>query len=415
MSLKNKKALVWDRGLYTYLAQKLGESFGEVFYYLPQSDPYPKSLHSQIGVGLPEISRVYDFWKYVDEVDMIVFFDCYDGKLQQFLRDKGYRVFGSGLSEKIELDKVLLLQTLEDVGLPVPNTYRAEGLEDLLQYLEKSKGDKWLKASYYRGDFETVKYHGMPHFEPWLDDLRKKIGQRIKDIEILVQDPIEAACEVGYDGFCIDGEYTENCCVGYEVKDKGLVAKVFRNTPSILEHVNRKISPVFKKYGYRGHFSSEIRITEKGIPYFIDPTCRAPSPPSELLCELYENYAEAIWDISGGVVPILKSKGVYGAELILSSPWHERNELCVEISKELIPNVKLKNHTKRSDVFYCIPNENGGIFGAVIAYGSTIKEATQKVLNVVKDIKADELDYESSTFDKAEEQYQSGERFGIKF
>jgi len=415
MNLKNKKALVWDRGLYTYLAQKLGESFGEVWYYLPQSDPYPKSPTAQIGVGLAELTRVYDFWKYVDLADVIVFFDCYDGKLQQYLREKGYRVFGSGLSEKIELDKVLFLQTLEEVGLPVPHTYRAEGVDDLLQYLEKSKGEKWLKASYYRGDFETKKYRGMAHLEPWLDDLRKRIGQRIKDIEILVQDPIESVCEIGYDGFCIDGQFTENSMSGYEIKDKGLIARVHKETPPILAYVNGKMSPVFKKYGYRGHYSSEIRITSKGVPYFIDPTCRAPSPPSELLCELYENYAEVVWLISNGEVPVLKPKAVFGAELILSSPWHEQNELCVEIPKELISNVKLKNHTKRGNVFYCIPNDNHGIFGAVITHGKSVKDVTSKILDIAKELKVDELDYETSTFTEAEKECCSGEKFGISY
>lgn len=415
MRLSNKKVLVWDRGLYIYLAQKLGESFSEVFYYMPQADPYPKSTTSLIGCGLDEIERVYDFWKYVDKVDLIVFFDCYDGKLQNWLRSKGYRIFGSGLSEKLELNKTLFLDTLEEVGLPIPKTYRAKGFEDLVEYLCGCEGEKWLKASYYRGDFETHKFRSMAHIEPWLDNLRKLIGQRAKDIEILVQDPIKSACEVGYDGFCIDGQYTSNCIVGYEIKDQGLVAKVFKETPTILAEVNNAMSPIYKKFGYRGHYSSEIRITKGGLPYFIDPTCRAPSPPSELMCELYENYAEAIWTIAEGKVPELEPKAVYGAELVLSSLWHRTNELCVEFPKELHANIKLKNQMKRDGSFYCIPNDNDGGFGAVIAYGSSVKEVTEKVSQIAKEVNADEVEDFAAAWDAAIEQIKSGEKFGIKF
>jgi hypothetical protein len=413
--LVSRTALVWDRGLYVFLAQKLGETFDKVWYYFPQSEPYPTSPTSQIGVGLPEIERVYEFWPYVDKADCIVFFDCYDGELQHWLREKGYRVFGSMRSEKVEMDKVFFYQYLVDHGMQIPNTYRAEGLDDLVEHLKGKKPDKWLKTSYYRGDFETHHYTGMKHLRPFLDDLRRRIGKKCDEIEILVQDSITSKCEVGYDGFCCDGEFTKNGVVGYEIKDRGLVSKIFRDTPEVLQNVNDAFTPLFKKMGYRGHWSTEIRITESGRSYFIDPTCRAPSPPSELLCEQYENYAEVVWSLSGGETPYPTSRARFGAEIILKSPWHEDHELYVEFPKELSGNVKLKNHMKDGNGYTCIPNKNGGFFGAVVAYGSTVKEVTQKCLDYAKEVKALELDYDDTVFDKASEVIKSGEEFGIEF
>jgi hypothetical protein len=415
VSLKDKKCLVFDKGLYTFLGQKLGESFGKVYYYLPIAEPYPNSPKKAIGAGLDEMERVYDFWKYLDKVDMVAFFDCYEGGLQHWLRGKGYRVFGAGHSEKMELDKTFFLETMDSAGLPVPRTYRADGLDDLVKHLD-GKGEKWLKTSYYRGDFETHKYPGrMKPFQPWLTDLRSRIGERADDIEILVQDPIKSEAEAGYDGFCVDGAYTGNCLVGYEVKDKGLVAKVFKEPPEIIKCVNDCLSGVYQKLGYRGHYSTEIRITKDGTPYFIDPTCRAPSPPSELMCEIYGNYAEAVWQIAGGEVPELEPLAPYGAEVILTSEWHDKHELFVEIPKDVRQWVKIKNQTKKRGDFCCVPNGNGGFFGAVVALGNTMKEACDKAMDILKEVEADELDYESDVFAKAGEAVKAGEQFGIKF
>jgi hypothetical protein len=416
MSLKNKTCLVWDRGLYTYLAQKLGESFGKVYYYMPESSPYPNSKLSQIAEGLETIERIDDdeVWKVMDKSDMVFFPDCYDGEFQIWLQNKGYKVFGGLGSEKAEMDKVFFFDYLTSVGLPVPKTYRAEGLVDLLIHLQ-GKGEKWLKRSYYRGDFETKKYRDPQHLLPWIDMLRSKIGRRADNIEILVQDPIESEVEIGYDGFCVNGEYTTNSMMGYEIKDKAYLGKVFENTPEIIQKVNDEMSPLFKNLGYQGHYSTELRITKDGKAYFIDPTIRAPSPPSGIMCELYENYAEAVWEIANGKVPDLIPKAKFGAEIILVSDWHENNEMCVTFPKEIEPFIKLKNQTHKNGAYYVIPNENDGFFGSVVAYGDSIDEATGKCLEYMEQIECDDYDFDPSIFDKANEQIMTGARFGVEF
>lgn len=410
----NQKAIVFDRGLYVYLAQKLGESLSKVWYYKPESSPYPESPQSQIGRNLPEIERVDNFLQYIDKADYLIFFDAYDGADQQFYRDKGYKVFGSGNSEIVEMDKVYFIEKLIEYNMPLPTTYRAEGIQDMLDYL-KGKKDKYIKSVRHRGDFETYHYVNERHAVHWLDDLKNTVGSREREIEILIQDPVKSACEAGYDGFCIDGEYTESCLIGYEVKDKGLIAKVFPETPDILAYVNDKFSPLFKKLGYQGHWSTEVRITENGTPYFIDPTVRGPSPPSELMCEIYENYAEAVLQIADGKVPTLKPRAKFGAEIILKSEWHKEHKLTVEFPKEISQWVKLKNQTWKDGAYDCIPNRNAGYFGAVVALGNTVEEATKKAIEYAEQIEADELCFDSNVFDKAGEAIKSGEKFGIKF
>jgi hypothetical protein len=412
--LINKTAIVFDRGLYVYLAQKLGEGLSKVWYYKPESSPYPESPQAQIGKGLPEIERVDNFHKYIDKADYLIYFDAYDGEDQAFYREKGYKVFGSGKSEIVEMDKVYFIEKLAELGMNIPKTYRAEGIPDLLDYL-KGKKDKYIKSVRHRGDFETYHFVNERQARHWLDDLKHNVGGKEHEIEILVQDPVKSACEAGYDGFCIDGNFTANCLVGYEIKDKGLVAKVFPETPKILADINDKFAPLFKKLGYRGHWSTEVRITEAGKPYFIDPTVRGPSPPSELMCEIYENYAEAVLDIADGKVPILKSRAKYGAEIILKSEWHKEHKLTVEFPKEIAQWVKLKNHTYKDGAYDCIPNKNSGYFGAVVALGGSVEEATKKAMSYAEQIVADELCYDSSVFDKANEAVDSGKKFGLGY
>ena len=415
IDLSTKKVLFFDRGYYTSIAEKLAESYGKVYYYIPQSNPYPSSPVKKIGEGVKGLECIPDFWKVVDKVDIIVFMDCYDGDLQHWLRKKGYRVFGSGASEKLELDRPYLLECLKKVGLAVPKTYRAVGLDDLCKYLD-GKTDKWLKRSYFRGDFETYHFKSKEHFQPWIDDLRERIGRGADDIEILVQNPVESSCEIGYDGFCIDGEFVnKNCLVGYEVKDKGYIGKIMDKTPTILKHVNDKMSSIYKHHGYRGHYSSELRITKEGKPYFMDATCRAPTPPSQVMTEIYKNYGNIVWDIAEGEVPVMEPVAKYGAEIILYSPWNKTHELCVEIPKDISKWVKLYNQRYRGNIPYIVPNSGDGDFGAAIGLGNTVKEAMEKCMDVASRVIADKLVYDENIFSEVAEQIVTGEKHGISF
>ena len=413
--LSTKKILFYDMGLFTCIAQKLGESFGKVYYYLPQSDPFPSSYIKDTGEGIEEFERIDDLWKVIDKVDAIIFIDCYDGEFQHWLKSKGYRVFGSGLSERLELDRVYLLECMTKVGLPVPKTYRVKGLEELCSHL-KGKTDKWLKRSRYRGDFETYHFQSMAHFKPWCDDLRARIGRKTDNMEILIQNPIVSDCEIGYDGFCIDGKFAnKNCLLGYEIKGLGYAGKIFSEPPAIVKIVNDKMFPVFRHHGYNGHFSSEIRITKDGKPFFTDATCRAPSPPAELMVELYKNYADIVWEISGGIVPILKPSAKYGAAINLLSKWYEGHELCVEFPKEISKWVKLRSHTRRNGSNYLISNRNGSKFGTAIGIGNTLKQAEKMCMDIASQVIADGIEYSKDTFSYTDEQIKSGETHGINF
>jgi hypothetical protein len=415
MSLSTKTVLVIDKGLYLPLARKIGESAAKVKYYLQDDKSYPDSPLRLIGTGFEEAERIYknDLPKAKNEADLICFFDTYDGAEADDLREKGHTVFACGQkAEQWELDRVFFMEQLAKLDIAFPFTYRAEGMDDAIEYL-KGRKNKWLKTSYYRGDFETYHFRNMKHAESWLDDLRYRIGERAKTIEILIQDNLEAECEVGYDGFCIDGVLAENGLIGYEIKDKGYICRVTPETPEIIKGINDKIAPLLKRC--RGHLSTEVRITKNGTPHFTDITPRAPSPPNELMCELYSSYTEDMLRIAEGNMPKMKERAEYGAEIILQSPWHEKHQIYVEFPDEISQWVKLKNCMKNRKGHYCIPNGNGGYFGAVVAYADTVEKAMELCKERAGQIEAEELSYESNIFDKANEQIEGGKPFGIKF
>jgi hypothetical protein len=403
-----------DHGLYLPQARKLGEKVGECWYHLSEASPYPESQRAQIGKGFDEIERIGAHEDYIEKADYIIFFDVYYGSRAKWLREKGHKVFSCGMAEELELDRVLFLETLTDLGLPVPYTYRAEGVTEAIDYL-KGKKDKYLKTSRYRGDFETYHFISMRHAESWFDDLRYRLGSRAESIEILIQNPIESEVEVGYDGYNILGQYPKTSIIGYEIKDKCYVGKVVTSLPEPFQMMNDKFSNFHKERGCQGHYTNELRFTASGKAYYTDPTERVPSPPGEAMCETDEDYANTVLTIADGKVPTIKYKGKYIAQAVLQSPWHEKHELYVDFPKEIEPYVKLKNVTKRKGGCYCVVNGNGGYFGGVVGYADTVKDAIDLVTERAEQVIADEYKFDKGIFSEAQEAVARGKEQGIEF
>ncbi len=416
VDLSKMTAIVYDRGgLYLYCAEELAKKYGKVMYYLADADAYPTSQKATIGAGIPKIKRIHDFWEHIESADIIYMFDCYDGHLAHYLRSKGYTVFGSGLNEKVEIDKIFFLETLEKLGLPCPKTYVAQGMDDLCEYLKAHDGETLFLKNLHRGDFESRKFTSMAQSRPFLNDLKKRLGSASDSIEVLVQHKIDSVIEVGYDGYIVDGEYTKNCIVGYEIKDKSFAGKIFPETPEIVGKTNEAFAPILKKLGGRGNYSTEIRVTKDGECFYIDPTIRVPSPPGEGMCCIYTNWAEGTLQIARGEVPEWEYDDEFLAEYVMTSEWHLEHEIHVKFPSKYKDNVKLKNFTLRDGEYYCIPNGNGTFFGAVVATGKTLEAAIAKVKEVAATIEADEFHFDPSAFDDATKAVEAGEKFGIKY
>src|SRR6516162_5422708 len=268
----DKTLLCYDHGLFLQLARVLAKDFGRVIYYVPWESGYPRSNIPRIGDGFPEIERVLSPWSYYDEIDVWCFPDCYEGDLQDFLVSQGKRVWGCRSGEFLELDRVASKEHSKELGIDIGNYEAVTGTDALKEYL-KRHDDVYLKLSSYRGDTETMHIPNFAAGEIQIDELERNLGAKKKVMEFVVEDAINEAIEVGWDGFVIDGQFPKNAILGVEMKDKAYVGKTmkYERLPERVRDVNAKLAPTLQKVGYRGFMSTELRCTGDGKAYLIDP------------------------------------------------------------------------------------------------------------------------------------------------
>jgi hypothetical protein len=267
------------------------------------------------------------------------------------------------------------------------------GIDKLRAHLKKHD-DQYVKISRTRGDMETFHSPNYEAVEGQLDGIDFKLGPKADLMEFIVEENTGPAIEIGYDGYTIDGKFPSSCLVGVEAKDTAYVAKQMRYSkiPPAVRGVNAKLSPQLAKYQYRGFLSTEIRSTEDGHDYLIDPCCRSGSPPGELYQLIVENLGEVIWYGAEGILIEPEFAGKWGAELIILSDALAEAWVKVSFPEEYAENVKLRYFTEHEGSTYVIPQANKMPFlGAVVGYGETAQEAIAKVTEVAKTVEAFDL------------------------
>lgn len=406
VSLKAKTVLVWDNGIFTEIAVTLAKSFGRVLYYVPWTNGYPKSNALLIGHGIEGIERVFSPWPYYDDIDLWVFPDVYEGELQQWLASQGKRVWGCRMGAELELDRPKSKEATKKLGIDIGPYKVITGLDALRSHLKKHD-DQWVKISSTRGDMETFGAKSYEKVEPRLDELEHNLGAKKKIMEFTVEEGINDAVETGYDGYCIDGKFPKNAMTGVEVKDEAYLMKTIRwaELPEQVRSVNEKLAPALKAYGYRGFISTEVRCTEDGKAYLIDPCCRAGSPPNELYQVMMANMAEAIWYGAGGIVIEPEFRAKWGAEVLLISEWADQNWMHVSFPEEVRENVKLRNFCCIENQYYVIPQWTGSAeIGAVVALGDTPEQAIAEVKRICEQVEGHLLSKPVDALDIAREQ-----------
>lgn len=415
--LKSKVALVVDNGLFVSFAQMLSREFGRVLYWTPWQSGFPKSNDRLIGQGLKGIERVNELFDVVESADIVIFPDVYMGDLQVYLEQQGKRVWGARYGEELELDRWGLKKFLAKVGLPVPPAKRVVGIEKLREYL-KENGDKWVKVSLVRGDFETRYAKNYRLIEPWVDHLEHKLGAKKFIEEFIVEDAIEPAVEIGYDGYTIDGKWPAQAILGYEIKDCGFIGVVrpYGELPEPVRDVNKHLENVLAKYRYRGNFSTEIRYTPKGESFLIDPCARLGSPPSEVYQELYSNWGQIIWDGAIGKMVNPEAIAKYAVEALIHSSWADKEWAPIYFPEEVRQWVKLRNHTIIGGKDYVVPQDVGlPEIGAVVGIGDTLIDAIKTCKAHADQIEGFDIDVKLSSIGDALKEIEQAEELGIGF
>lgn len=376
---------VCDHGLFLPVARRLAREAGKVSYWSPSEKAFPTVLE-QIGAGFPDLERVDCLLEDIETVDCFVFPDVGFGLFQEDIAERGIPVWGHLGADELELDRGLFLKVLEDSGLEVPDYVTVTGLSELKKHLADQR-DKYVKVSGFRGDWETFHWRSKEEDENTLDEKAVRFGPFRERIKFYVFDPIPSEIEDGCDSYCIEGEFPSLVIHGMEAKDKAFIGafQYLRDMPEEVRHVNEAFGPILARYRYRGFFSTEVRITDSGVSYFIDPTCRAGSPPSQVQSEMIGNYAEVIWEGANGNLVDPEPAAKFGVQALCQ--FHREREAWtyVKVNDELDRWVKSANAMCDGGVL-CLPplDPITGCEDWLVGIGDTMAEAIKHLQHNIK-------------------------------
>jgi len=422
--LSSKSVCICDDGQFAEVAVRLSKEFGRVYFHNPSLiEGFPKIPKNSIGKGFDEFTWVRDLWTIKDKVDLFVFLDCQNAGLQAELESQGKRVIGSRTAESLEQDRIGFKKIQERLGLHVPVHAVVHGLGALREHLNGVE-DKWVKFNRYRGSFETQHHINSKLSGPWLDALAVELGPMANLIEFLVEDPIRGAVEIGYDGFCFNGQFPPKTLFGPEIKSKCYIGSVvnYEDMDERIRAVNEALAPELAKAGYRNFFSTEIRIAdgddnfEDGEPVLIEPTCRIPSPPFEAELEIYGNLGAMLWHGSVGEVIEPEMTDKFAVACRVSHDDDSKGWRAIQLEDDVRQWVKLYDACYVDETFWISPKEpHAQRIGCIVGIGPTIEDAIEHCREVREAIKDQPVSSEFDALVDALKELQNAKEQDIEF
>lgn len=407
---------VIDKGIFLPIARKLGIG-SKVTYWTPHETAFPK-LKDQIGDGFSEIERVESPWTDAGSVDCWVFPDVGFSDLQAELLRQGKLVWGPRRGCQLEVMRGKFIDALMQTDLPVPKYKKIVGMTELRDFL-KDKEDKFIKISKYRGDWETLHFKNWAESECELDRRTVVLGPWKELMPFYVFDNIETEIEDGCDTWCIDGQFPSIVIHGMEAKDKAYIGafQKYADLPEEVRRVHEAFGPILGSYDYRSFFSSEVRITKDGESYFIDPTCRAGSPPCQVMCEMIGNLPEIIWGGAQGEIVEPEPQFKFGIQAIVCVSGDPRKswrtlELPSELSSWFKPGISCKIANRIC--FPPDPDTTDKDVGWMLGVGDSIDEAIMHLKQNAETIEPDAHVNIAAVSDLLKE-VQQAEQAGMEF
>jgi len=386
---KTKSVCVCDNGIFSELAETLSASFGKVFYTAPWISAFPSSYQVEVGEGFSKFERVSDIWEIVEDVDLFVFPDLFQGPLQEYLAAKGKRVFGSRNGDELENYRGEAKAHFKELDIPQGPYKVVKGMSELRSYLQSRGHDKlWIKINLTRKDTETFALEGYEGVKNRLDRIEADLGPVADAMQFIVEDDLPDTRDIAIDTYSIDGSYPTLSLLGTEEKGEAYVAAVKRRSelPAGLTDIYDKLAPTLKRFGYRNFLSLECR-TRKDEVWLGDPCCRAGSPPFELQLNMLKNLPEILWEGADGKVVEPEYDGRYGFELIIHSDWADRNPLRLEFPEKFRDQIKLRYASQFGKDTWIMPQEGGPRVAAVVTRGDNLEDCFAEAEEIAEQIK----------------------------
>jgi hypothetical protein len=270
--------------------------------------------------------------------------------------------------------------------------------------------------SYWSGNsFETFFCKDYWMVENELDQIKHEMGPLAKITEFIVEEALPNRAEIGVDFFTIDGKYPENYEIGIEAKDAGFVGRMVNNSeiPRPLAVVNKALAPIFKRYGYRGDVSTEVRTNGPDDIWLTDMTCRRPAPPGEATMELYTNISDIICEGSQGRVVEPIPLAPFCAQIVLRTHLTDESWQTVRFPDEIKKFVKLHWAVKIDGENEVTPN-HGGFLGGVVGFGDTAEAACKQAMEHVGEVEGPGIYHDTDVLNKVMKMAEEAEKLGLK-
>jgi hypothetical protein len=410
-------AMVVDMGYFVDTAVRLARDYKKVYYCCPNVSPCPKMAKSYIGFGMENIELCESiFGPHFDDVDLFVFPMAGFGHEQAYLESIGKAVWGSRMGEELETERIDMKKAMAKLGLPVGKYSVVRGISALREYL-KAHENVFVKIGKWRGEFESFKSTSYKIIEPRIDQIEHAMGAMKTLVEFVIEDELPDKVEIGCDAYTVDGKFPSQMLAGIEIKDKAYAGAIrpYKDFPKPILQVNDALAPLMKQYGYRGNFSTEMRVGKDKKPYLIDITARQPMPPSELYLELYTNFAEIILNGAYGkcIDPVPASK--FGVQANLCSSWAEKNTQPIYFDQKYRNQIKLHNACKIDGTYYIVPQEyEMDLIGAVVGWGDTMEAAIAHCKKAADTIEGYQIDVFVDALKEAEAELEKSAKMGME-
>jgi hypothetical protein len=236
----------------------------------------------------------------------------------------------------------------------------------------------------------------------------------------VVEEKIDAIGEIGMDGWIVGGDWVPICMAGVEKKDCCYLGRVIRYEflPSQVKDVTDKLAPIFRDLGYNGHHSNEIMISKDKRGFALDLTNRIPSPPGDLMQEIFTNYPEIIDNIARGKMPVVQYEHEWGAQVIIKSDIAAETESPIIVPDEYKRNVKIKNLSIDEDgTWYYVPSPGLGMkeIGSLIVWGDSPEDVIKQAKTISSKIEGFDIRMDPDALDDAKKDLDRIKKAGINF